>query len=118
MWNRRVQRSPDGRPPLDVQRGTFIYKLHGAFDMLDSDGDERDSLVIAEEDYLALLALLEHPQTTRYRKFKRPFPPIASLPPCPPVALPLVRPYPPTLPTALPQPRQRAAAPLREWMKA
>src|SRR5215467_5631351 len=52
----------------------------------------------------------------RYRKFKRPFPPIASLPPCPPVALPLVRPYPPTLPTALPQPRQRAAAPLREWM--
>ncbi len=50
---------------IDVKKWSVIYKIHGAFDLLDQDsGDEIDSLVVSEEDYISLLTMLENPQTT------------------------------------------------------
>ena len=60
----RVKILPPDELQLDLTRCTVIYKIHGAFDLVDAEGEEIDSLVISEEDYVALLVLLEHPQTT------------------------------------------------------
>lgn len=58
---------------IDLDQWSVIYKIHGTFDLLDTEGDEIDSLVISEEDYLALLMLLGHPQTTIPNQFVRRF---------------------------------------------
>lgn len=50
---------------IDLSTWSVIYKLHGTFGLLDPEADEEiDSIVIAEEDYLALVKLLDHPQST------------------------------------------------------
>ena len=61
---------------IDLQTWSIIYKIHGGFGLIDPDTeDEIDSIVISEEDYIALVALLEHPQTTvpnhLMRQFKK-----------------------------------------------
>jgi hypothetical protein len=61
---------------IDLQAWSIIYKIHGGFGLVDPDTDEEiDSIVISEEDYIALVTLLEHPQTTipnhLMRQFKK-----------------------------------------------
>ncbi len=50
---------------IDLSQWSVIYKLNGTFGLFDPSSDEEiDSLVVTEEDYIALVTLLEHPQTT------------------------------------------------------
>ena len=59
---------------IDLSAWSVIYKLHGAFGLFEPNSDEEiDSLVVTEEDYLALVTLLEHPQTTIPNYFARQF---------------------------------------------
>jgi hypothetical protein len=49
---------------IDLSQWSVIYKIQGTFGLFDPNSDEEiDSLVVTEEDYLALVTLLEHPQT-------------------------------------------------------
>ena len=50
---------------IELDAWSIIYKIHGTFGLLDPDSDEEiDSIVISEEDYIALITILDHPQTT------------------------------------------------------
>jgi hypothetical protein len=50
---------------IDLETWSVIYKIHGTFGLLDPDTEEEiDSIVISEEDYIALVTILDHPQTT------------------------------------------------------
>jgi hypothetical protein len=50
---------------IDLSQWSVIYKVCGTFGLLDPDSDEEiDSIVVTEEDYIGLIRLLEHPDTT------------------------------------------------------
>ncbi|WP_179138053.1 caspase, EACC1-associated type, partial [Candidatus Entotheonella palauensis] len=50
---------------IDLAAWSVIYKMHGTFGLEDPDsGEEIDSLVVSEEDYVALVSILENPRTT------------------------------------------------------
>jgi hypothetical protein len=59
---------------LDLSQWSVIYKIHGTFGLGDPDSDEEiDSIVISEEDYIALVTILENPQTTIPNQLARQF---------------------------------------------
>ena len=50
---------------IDLSQWSVIYKLHGAFGLFGPEtAEEIDSIVVSEEDHIALIALLENPLTT------------------------------------------------------
>lgn len=59
---------------IDLQRWSVIYKIHGTFGLCDPESDEEiDSIVISEEDYIALITMLDNPQTTIPNQLARQF---------------------------------------------
>ncbi len=61
----KVEKYLAGDLVIDLATWSVIYKIHGAFGLEDPDsGEEIDSLVVSEEDYVALVSILEHPDTT------------------------------------------------------
>ncbi len=58
-----VEKCLAGDLVIDLTKWSVIYKINGAFGLEDPDsGEEIDSLVISEEDYVTLVSILENPR--------------------------------------------------------
>jgi hypothetical protein len=69
-----VRKYPAQDLVIDLSTWSVIYKLCGTFGLVDPEADEEiDSIVISEEDYLALVKLLDHPQSTIPNQLARQF---------------------------------------------
>ena len=59
---------------IDLSQWSVIYKINGTFGLCDPESEEEiDSIVISEEDYIALIRLLDNPQTTIPNQLARQF---------------------------------------------
>jgi hypothetical protein len=59
---------------IDLSVWSVIYKIHGTFGLCDPESEEEiDSIVISEEDYIALITMLDNPQTTIPNQLARQF---------------------------------------------